>query len=204
MEERRALNSQLSTLKRASAVLQRDPTIAALNLDSVDETFDRDLRELQKDASSRPLPNLQAFSPAQQQQQMIMMNSSSHSSSSSSMTPSHTNALMTHGSSSSSSSSANNTTSSAAGGGVQSMMLGGAQAQLRGGSSGLLNGSAGGDGAGGVMTGGGGFASEKSGRDRGQAGGSMADGQKGSASTAAKHIFEKVKFQAANNPLFSD
>ncbi|CDJ63693.1 dynamin-like protein, putative [Eimeria necatrix] len=59
VEERRALTSQLNTLKKAAAVLQRDPQIAALNFDTIDAMFDSDLRELQRAA------------PKQQQQQQL-------------------------------------------------------------------------------------------------------------------------------------
>ncbi|KAL8435919.1 hypothetical protein ACSSS7_002119 [Eimeria intestinalis] len=83
LEERRALVAQLNTLKKAAAVLQRDPQIAALNYDTIDAMFDSDLREMQRGASQqqktspasaglqqRPLQQ-QPQQQQQQQQQLL-------------------------------------------------------------------------------------------------------------------------------------
>ncbi|KAL8452904.1 hypothetical protein Emag_002121 [Eimeria magna] len=73
LEERRALVAQLNTLKKAAAVLQRDPQIAALNYDTIDAMFDSDLRELQRGASQQqktsPASAALQQRPMQQQQQ---------------------------------------------------------------------------------------------------------------------------------------
>ncbi|KAL8272136.1 hypothetical protein Esti_003979 [Eimeria stiedai] len=73
LEERRALVAQLNTLKKAAAVLQRDPQIAALNYDTIDAMFDSDLRELQRGASQQqktsPASSALQPRPMQQQQQ---------------------------------------------------------------------------------------------------------------------------------------
>eukprot|EP00922_Rhytidocystis_sp_ex-Travisia-forbesii_P068493 GHVS01102012.1.p1 GENE.GHVS01102012.1~~GHVS01102012.1.p1 ORF type:complete len:168 (-),score=13.68 GHVS01102012.1:204-707(-) len=45
MEERRSLSLQMNTLKKATQVLQRDPQIASLNLDKIDDSFDSDLKQ---------------------------------------------------------------------------------------------------------------------------------------------------------------
>ncbi|PFH31932.1 dynamin-related protein DRPB [Besnoitia besnoiti] len=165
MEERRALMSQLQTLKRASAVLQRDPTIAALNLDNVDETFDRDLRDLQRDASSRALPNLQAF------------------------TPQHGTPAAPH--------------REAVNGFTQ-----GPSVQRPNASSGSPPGSGahGHDAGGGFSSGSAALVAAGSLPDKARslAASAVFGEQKAGAASAAKHVFEKVKFQAANNPLFSD
>nr|CAJ20697.1 DyNamin-like protein, putative [Toxoplasma gondii RH] len=172
MEERRALMSQLQTLKRASAVLQRDPTIAALNLDTVDENFDRDLRELQRDAGTRALPNLQSFSSfgsGEGRGQPIA-------------------------------------------GGMQrpdahSAYLGGSQR-----ANGVAASAAAPTTPGQNVSDPGSFSPATGGL---VAAGSLPDkaralsssgvfDSKGASASAAKHVFEKVKFQAANNPLFSD
>ncbi|CDI74711.1 dynamin-like protein, putative [Eimeria praecox] len=79
VEERRSLMSQLSTLKKAAAVLQRDPQIAGepLNFDTIDAMFDSDLRELQRGtaeqqpgsspSSSGPQQRAALHQPQQQQ-----------------------------------------------------------------------------------------------------------------------------------------
>ncbi|KAL8450242.1 hypothetical protein Emed_002599 [Eimeria media] len=74
LEERRALVAQLNTLKKAAAVLQRDPQIAALNYDTIDAMFDSDLRELQRGASQQQKTSPASAGlqqrPMQQQQQL--------------------------------------------------------------------------------------------------------------------------------------
>ncbi|KEP60916.1 UNVERIFIED_CONTAM: dynamin-related protein DRPB [Hammondia hammondi] len=172
MEERRALMSQLQTLKRASAVLQRDPTIAALNLDTVDENFDRDLRELQRDAGARGLPNLQSlssFGSGESRGQPVaggMQRPDAHNAYLGG--PQRANGVATSAAAPTTpgqNASDPGSFSPATGGLVAAGSLPDKARALS--SSGVFD-------------------------------------SKGASASAAKHVFEKVKFQAANNPLFSD
>ncbi|KAH8738571.1 hypothetical protein FG386_001986 [Cryptosporidium ryanae] len=53
VEERRALNNQLNTLKKAATILQRDPNIAALTNNEFDEQYDSDLQQLQNNINQK-------------------------------------------------------------------------------------------------------------------------------------------------------
>ncbi|OII75132.1 dynamin family protein [Cryptosporidium andersoni] len=53
VEERKALLSQLNTLKKASQVLQRDPNIIALNSADFDDQYDNDLQQFQNNVAQR-------------------------------------------------------------------------------------------------------------------------------------------------------
>uniref|UniRef100_A0A0G4FVQ9 Dynamin-type G domain-containing protein n=1 Tax=Chromera velia CCMP2878 TaxID=1169474 RepID=A0A0G4FVQ9_9ALVE len=61
VEERKAIQGQLGVFKKAATVLQRDPHIASLNLDMLDENFEADLAE---HVMGRDRPQQPAATPA--------------------------------------------------------------------------------------------------------------------------------------------
>ncbi|XP_055388990.1 uncharacterized protein LOC129618211 [Condylostylus longicornis] len=68
MEERQCLVNQIATLKKATQVLQRDPSITALAISEFDELYDADLAQLQQQSSHGRVPStggVHAASPAQ-------------------------------------------------------------------------------------------------------------------------------------------